>query len=477
MALPTLPAEILHKIVHELAHDWEEGPFATVFGSPILTNDPGRFNAFVVDQFLMALKDLNLILYKRFLSMDLAGPVLVMVEGLLRMLVTSCLPNPIERNSRYISANAIAIGTKEAVRLLAKSGSRDSDPDTIRRAFFDALIAIDMVPMRSRLNNLLLQGYSEDEVLEDAKRKSSSALALAAAAYMGRIDHMERLVALGADIHGDPSNEWTCPLVMAAALSGQMEALKHLARCGIDLACHTDRNGNGAIHFAVMGGHAEAVKFLIKAGADPISPNKDSERPIDWAVKAGQAANQGAAVPSQDQRELPIASAAFFGDVELLQLILPRTDLEKAPVDNGGCTPLILAARENHLEALNLLLADPEATTDMWRGDSKGQTMLEYAASKGHLQIVTSLLDPALGVPEVVVHSAIPSTMIEITKIPASTRNGPKRALVASLKDVVALLKGHAAKRSGGVMSSFANPCVRAASVIELASDDDEGQF
>ncbi|RDW74632.1 ankyrin repeat domain-containing protein [Aspergillus mulundensis] len=527
MGLPTLPAEIFDEIIHVIAHDWDHGPFAVVedqeYGSD-MSWFLKRFDYVVMDQFLMAAKGLNLILYKGLLSMEPVGSALAMVERLLRLLANSCLQNTTRRNRRYISANAIAVGTKAAVNSLAQPGSQDGeDPDTIRRMYFDALVAINMVHMRLRLRNLLQEDYSEEGVLEEKKQESSTVLALAAAAYLGRIDHMERLIAMGADIQGNPSNEWTCPPVMAAALGGQVKTLEHISRCRIDLAGQTDPNGNGALHFAAMGGHTETVKYLIKAGAEPDSQNKSSERPINWAVGAGQLhifrqllTRQGARKIGEWSPELlfiraakgghghivaelskrlsktvlecilvdamengstqvlrtlvesmsdtrpkininyqgsfgrtPLTFAAFFGDIRLVALLLARRDVKKAHIDEEGHTPLIVAARNDNLGALCLLLADPEATADMWRQNIFGQTMLSFAARWGHLNIVERLLDPALGVPKEVVGRAI---QLAVRELPGP--EGVHTLNTDRIRDGVMLMKDYAAKRGWLLESS-----------------------
>jgi ankyrin repeat protein len=111
--------------------------------------------------------------------------------------------------------------------------------------------------------------------------------ALVWAAKSDRVEAIERLVELGADLDADPYRG--TPLTWAAA-RGRVEAIRRLVELGADV------NGRGtfggpdhgqgvtALHLAAQSGEAVAVEVLLELGADPtIRDTIHGGTPAGWA--------------------------------------------------------------------------------------------------------------------------------------------------------------------------------------------------
>ena len=107
------------------------------------------------------------------------------------------------------------------------------------------------------------------------------------AAKSDRVEAVERLVELGADVDADPYRG--TPLTWAA-MNGRVAALRRLVELGADV------NGRGtfggpdhgqgvtALHLAAQSGQAEAVETLLELGADPaLRDDLHGGTPAGWA--------------------------------------------------------------------------------------------------------------------------------------------------------------------------------------------------
>ncbi len=118
-----------------------------------------------------------------------------------------------------------------------------------------------------------------------------------------------------------------------AARSGDVAALKKAIDVGADVHAidvRTNPNGRRALNWAAWYNHAEAIKELLKAGADIDGINITGFTPIHHAAEAG----------SPEAARVLIEAGA---DVNL--------------PSNAGETPLQRARREGHQEVVRLLEA------------------------------------------------------------------------------------------------------------------------
>ena len=154
--------------------------------------------------------------------------------------------------------------------------------------------------------------------------------------------------------------------LLDAARRGELEAVRELIRRGADVDA-VRGDGMTALHFAAERGHAEVARALIDAGA---------------AVDAG----------TRIGRYAPLHLAARGGHGAVVARLLEAGADPNAATTNSGVTPLHLAAGTvNGAATVTALLehgADPNA-----REASAGQTPLMFAAAANRAAAVTALLE------------------------------------------------------------------------------------
>jgi RNA polymerase sigma factor (sigma-70 family) len=154
------------------------------------------------------------------------------------------------------------------------------------------------------------------------------------------------------------------------ALESQLSTLEVLLFEGVEVNAR-GKDGQTLLHWAAQRGHLEATELLLKNGADPGIEDKFGKTPRQWAVERGY---QDVATVLRQPSRLPEKRAS--NDALFAQLMQPSKDME-------------LVALESQLVTLEVLLVDGfEVNT---RGEG-GQTLLHWAAQKGHLDAVELLL-------------------------------------------------------------------------------------
>ena len=115
---------------------------------------------------------------------------------------------------------------------------------------------------------------------------------------------------------------------------------------------------------AVMKRDAEAVRTLIKGGADVNAAQGDGMTALHWSARNG--------------------------DLELTRLLLFAGANVKASTRLGGYTPLLLAAQQGHAPVIAALIT---AGADVKASNALGTTPLMLAAASGDPQAVTMLVE------------------------------------------------------------------------------------
>src|SRR6201989_2777900 len=145
----------------------------------------------------------------------------------------------------------------------------------------------------------------------------------------------------------------TTGLSIGAMLALSLSTLTHAAPAGA--AAFVD---------AAMNGNRDAVKTLLKEGADVNTTQADGMTALHWAAQKG--------------------------DVELAKMLLYASANLKATTRIGGYTPLLIASKNGDaamIETLAQAGADPHAAT------TNGTTPLMLAAASGKPAAVKMLLD------------------------------------------------------------------------------------
>ncbi len=187
---------------------------------------------------------------------------------------------------------------------------------------------------------------------------------LDAASQNNHTDIIAALLAKGAALEKPPGTERT-PLIWAASCDRDAgEAVRLLLQKGAAIDTQ-DKEGNCALHCAVMALNEASVGLLVDAHAALNLRNRQGETPLYIACHYIRGADSAA------------------------KLIAAGADPDLA--DNGGRTPLMWAAvGEMHEKTLDALI-DAGAWLDAQ--DAKGQTALMWAAGRGMESRVRRLLD------------------------------------------------------------------------------------
>ena len=264
---------------------------------------------------------------------------------------------------------------------------------------------------------------------------------LTLAAANGDTVLVQRLLGAGAKADAARWNGETA--LMIAAGAGSMGALRLLAFHGADANAAEPRRGQTALMWAAAEGHSEIVAALLEVGADPKAVSKSGFNALAFAVaknddasvkhllaagldsnfvlpsgnnlllmamgyrhsaSASALIDGGADVHATDRGgNTPLHIAAQVGDEDLVSKMLakgasanvrtPKATVLARPGREGGgrglgvggsVTPLMTAARMNHVNVMRILIAggaDPSLQTD------NGTTLL-MLASGGKLETV-----------------------------------------------------------------------------------------
>ncbi len=257
------------------------------------------------------------------------------------------------------------------------------------------------------------------------------------AAERGDAEMVEVLVFAGAELQSVTRIGEYTPLHLAAR-NGHLEATRALLAGGADISAVTDPSGSTPLHLAAVSGNGALVRELIEAGADPDAREASwAQTPLIFAaawnrVDAIAALIEGGADPnlaaetqdltvmgrydSEASRRQNEVLEAFTNDGEwaptsaqiqaavraaraVYEGDLPEEEEReegrfRRPVRitaKGGLTPLLHAARQGHVEAIDALL-DRGAEIDKV-GGGDGTTPLLIATINGQFDAAMRLLE------------------------------------------------------------------------------------
>ena len=206
------------------------------------------------------------------------------------------------------------------------------------------------------------------------------------------------------------------------AREGNIHWLRLLLKWGVDVN-HADIDGNTALHLACFHQHKEAINVLLEYGVDTNIQNNAGLRPIELVHESeketlivleafiesqlslfeslaqgkrkkladylAEGGNPNLQDGDNNQTSL-LGIAAKYGHEKLAGMLLQHRDLDLNKTDAAGNTPVMVAARNGHLEVVKLLLyygAEFDAIND------DGDTPLILATRNNHTDIARLLLD------------------------------------------------------------------------------------
>lgn len=252
---------------------------------------------------------------------------------------------------------------------------------------------------------------------------------LSAAAYIGDMSTVGRLLAEGIDVN-EGSNVFGKPL-WAAACNGQHEIVRCLlikgadANYGVYPRTEDDQRvvevnnskediervrggdswGNTALAAAALGGHKEVVQLLLQPEFKVSRSDYSYRQAILDAAEAGDASIMQLLLDSRDRSaiqenfiykdfESALVLASHYGKVEVINLMLDKgihvdvTDTTCTLLDRWN-TPIEHAAFNGHYDAVQLLMKRGASIHAL--GSNTSPTI--SAAGRGFLRVVELLLD------------------------------------------------------------------------------------
>ncbi len=260
-------------------------------------------------------------------------------------------------------ADAAMKGDRAAVQALLRKKADVNAPRT------DGATALEWAAYRDDLElaDLLIAAGANPKL---ANREGATALRLAS--LRGSATMIEKLLKAGADANERDLNDET-PL-MFAARNGNLDALNVLLKNGSQVNAKESLRGTTALMWAVEQGHSEAAKLLIQHGADVSAASsfdfKGGTAFLADTVqhRANRVKEKSKATPTDEDTALRV----------------PKN------TKGGGLTALVLAAREDHLDCVKLLL---DAHADVNQTTHYGWTALLTAVQNRHYKLAAYLLD------------------------------------------------------------------------------------
>lgn len=227
------------------------------------------------------------------------------------------------------------------------------------------------------------------------------------------------IISQGVDIDTPESTDDDSTILNTAIALRDVEMLKGVIALGADVN-KTTKLGT-PLWQASGSGNVEIAKLLVEAGADLNTPALITEKtPIDWAIYHGDlemvkylmsAGAKSPYTPSNSEEEENRAFTSLVSYCEEGKIMQVKASILAGVPVNGfdyqGRTPLVIAARNGHLECVKLLLengADINTPAKLrydldWR-------MLPLMASTEHIKVLEFLIskgakldkhDPDLG--------------------------------------------------------------------------------
>jgi cytohesin len=155
--------------------------------------------------------------------------------------------------------------------------------------------------------------------------------------------------------------------------------------------------GESPLTKAVKANDVQAVRTLIKSGADVNVRSGDGATPLLWAANNGSVEIARLLIAGKAQVDAvndfgitPLLQASRTGDSAMVDLLL-RSGANPSKAHPEGETPLQAAARSGSVATVRLLLArgvDVNATENV-----QNTTPLMWAAAEGHIDVVDVLIE------------------------------------------------------------------------------------
>ncbi|KAK1636510.1 ankyrin repeat-containing domain protein [Colletotrichum phormii] len=349
------------------------------------------------------------------------------IEGMLKLILDQLLKSQIAA-----SKSTPQLGLQPPPEL--KKSRSDTQINTTGKRFADDLFNAVRGGRLEDLEPILAQGASVNIALGDRGDR-----AVHVAAREGFLLVLDRLIASGADVNVQNTAQDTAlhQALNRRQIPTSLALLSSGARWKIKNA-----NGTTVLHTAVRNSAYLVVQYLLDKGADPNARDKWGQTPLFKAChpadKDGKKANvdlktirllveRGAdpTLGAWKNGSTPIHELASSGHAKELEIMAKAAKTLELPLsgDAQGRTPLLIAVRNKHSDAIDVLIKyKANVNARETSKDNTVPTALWHAAWNPDLSIATKLLeagaDPnAKGNDITILHLAATQHWLELAKL------------------------------------------------------------
>ena len=285
-------------------------------------------------------------------------------------------------------ADAAMAGNKEAVRALLKQAA------DVNAAQGDGMTALHWAAMKDDAELVQTLLFAGANVRATTRIGAYTPLILAARSGSGAA--IAPLLKSGADANSATANGTTA--LMLAAASGNTDVVKQLIDAGAQVNAKEPVRGLTPAMFAAASNRAAVLTLLAKSGADLKATSKVTDlAALSKDPAAMREFTQGNPPPPGEppaggrSGPPPQAPGGRGGRGPQTAGVDRNYQLNELVAAQGGLTPLLLAAREGHVDSVKALLAAGADVNQPSAGDKT--TPLLIATINGHFDLAMSLLD------------------------------------------------------------------------------------
>jgi uncharacterized protein len=281
-------------------------------------------------------------------------------------------------------ADAAMDGNRDAVKALLKQAA------DVNAAQGDGMTALHWAAMKNDAD--LVQTLLYAGANPKATTRIGAYTPLLLAAKSGNADVVAPLVKAGADVNAATANGTTA--LMFAAASGNVAAVQALVERGADLNARESVRGLTPAMFAAASNRAAVIELLANKGADLKATSKVTDlAALSRDPAALREFTQGnPTVPGQEPQGSRNGPAAGRGGRGPQTPGVDRNfQLNELVAAQGGMTPLLLAAREGHVESVQALITAGADVNQVSAGDRTSPLLI--ATINGHFDLAKALLE------------------------------------------------------------------------------------
>jgi ankyrin repeat protein len=155
--------------------------------------------------------------------------------------------------------------------------------------------------------------------------------------------------------------------------------------------------GGAAVVEAAMSGNRDAVRTLLKDGADVNTTQADGMTALHWAAQKGDVdlaklllyAGANVKATTRIGGYTPLLMASKNGDTAMIEVLLGNPNADPNGPTANGTTPLMLAAAAAKAEAVRMLIG--KGANVNAKENARAETALTFAAAYGRADVVREL--------------------------------------------------------------------------------------